>query len=77
MHVLEVALLSSYLSKRCPRHDRGEPMPERWPRPPSGRAVTAAIAWTAAVGAVLILLGMAATDRAPDETAGRLQTGQD
>ena len=76
MHVLEVALLSNYLSKKPGRYDCGEPMPDQWPRPPSGRAVIAAFAWTAAVGAVVIVLGMAAAGPAPGETAARLEAGQ-
>ena len=76
MHVLEVALLSNYLSKKPGRYDCGEPMPDQSPRPPSGRAVIAAFAWTAAVGAVVIVLGMAAAGPAPDETAARLEAGQ-
>ena len=42
----------------------------------SGRAVIAAFAWTAAVGAVVIVLGMAAAGPAPDETAAQLEAGQ-
>jgi hypothetical protein len=76
MHVLEVALLSSYLSKKPSRHACGEPMPDHWPRPPRGRAVIAAFAWTAAVGVVVIVLGMAAAAPAPTETAARLEAGQ-
>ena len=76
MHVLEVALLSSYLSKKPNRHECGEPMPDHWPRPRRGRAVTAAFAWIAAVGVVVIVLGIAAADPAPNEAAARLETGQ-
>ena len=76
MHVLEVALLSSYLSKKPARPECGEPMLEQWPHSPGGRAVAAALAWTAAVGVVVIVLGMAAAAPAPDETATRLEAGQ-
>jgi hypothetical protein len=74
MHVLEVALLSSCLSKKPATPECGEP--EQWPRPPRGRAVAAAFAWTAAVGVVVIVLGMAAAAPAPDETAKRLEAGR-
>ena len=76
MHVLEVALLSRYLSEKNARQDCGEPMPEQWPRPRRSRAVTA-FAWIAAFGVLLIVLGVAAINQPPSEATGRLEAGTD